>query len=78
VTELHPFFNHENIVDFATMMVKDAFEFVTAEDLLEFIEKPYNWTDDFELWEQFDKPRAGDPKWDGFMDQLMHRRGLTP
>lgn len=75
MTELHPFFDHDNIVSFATMMTRDALEFPTGEDLLEFIEKPWKWTDDFELWEQFDKPRAGDPKWEDFMDALMELRG---
>jgi hypothetical protein len=47
-----------------------ADEFPTVTEVIEFLEKPHHYEDEWALWQSCGKPDEGDPGWEEFVEGL--------
>lgn len=64
--------NSNEIIRFAIVLI-EAGEFDSAEDVGEFLKKPSRWIDEYNEWRSLDSPRPGDDGWDDFTDMMESR-----
>lgn len=61
-----------DVVKFA-IVLEEADEFDTAADVISYLKRPSNWSDEFDWWKANGTPRPGDDEWSDFEQMLEER-----
>jgi len=64
--------NFDQVVTFA-IILNDAMIFETPTDAIDYFEKPWNWTNEFNLWQSLKEPTIESDNWEEFVTQLYQR-----
>lgn len=64
--------DRERLRAFASVLV-DEYILRGTPDVLDFIEKPWKWNEEFTIWQKWEYPQKGDSNWDIFLEELSQK-----